>query len=130
MAAPAGTIRRWRGQGAINAATAVTLHTAHSATTTVYVTKFTVSITTHAAGKLVQLQDSSGSPVVYAKSLDLAAAAGVPDSITVDFGVSGDSDLALGGIAMTLGKNAQAVSEAAGPSGWFYAEGYEIVPFA
>jgi hypothetical protein len=120
MSAPTGTKRFWGASGAINAGTAVDLRTPHNSSSTVYVTKFTVSITTHANGKIVQLQDSAGSPVVYAKRTDLTAAAGVPDTITWDFGKVG--------IPMTLGKKAQGMSESSGPSGWFYAEGYEIVP--
>lgn len=111
--------RRWSNQGAINAATAVDLHVAHSATSTVYVTKFVVSITAHANGKLVQLQDSTGTPVVFAKRVDLTAAAGVPDAPTWDFGEEG--------IAMSVGKNAQGMSESSGPTGWFYAEGWEDI---
>jgi hypothetical protein len=114
-----GKKREWHGAGAINAGTPVDLHVAHSSTSVVYVTKFTVSITTHANGKFAQLQDSSATPVVFAKRTDLTAAAGVPDALNWDFGTWG--------IPMTAGKNAQGVSEASGPAGWFYAEGWEDI---
>lgn len=118
MSAPKGYKKPWYGYGAFNAATAVDLHVPKNSSSTVFVTKFTVSITAHANGKLLQLQDSAGSPVVYAKRVDLTAAAGVPDTVTWDFGKYG--------IPMSTGKNAQGVSEASGPTGYFYAEGYEI----
>lgn len=125
MTAPAGTFRWWRAQGAINAGTAVTLRAPHNALSTVYVTRFSVSITTHAAGKLIQLQDST--PTVYAKRLDLAAAASVPDFVEWNWETACDVD-SFGGLAMAVGTTAQAVSETGGPSGYFWAAGYEIVP--
>lgn len=129
MSQPTGLIRRWRGQGAINGATAVDLHTPHSATSVIFVTKFVVSITAHANSKLVQLQDSAGSPVIFAKSIDLTAAAGVPDVLSWNFGSMPETEGEIaGGIQLTTGKKAQGVSEASGPTGYFYAEGYEIVP--
>lgn len=129
MSQPAGIVRKWRGQGAINAATAVDLHTPHSATSVIFVTKFVVSITAHANAKLVQFQDSTGTPVVYAKRVDLTAAAGVPDFIEWNFGTLSDGDgVEVGGIQIATGKKCQGVSEASGPTGWFYAEGYEITP--
>jgi hypothetical protein len=130
MSQPTGTIRYWRGQGAINAGTAVDLHTPKSATTSVvFVTKCTVSITAHANGKLVQFQDSAGSPIVFAKRVDLTAAAGVPDSYTWDFGTIQQSDGGpLGGFQLTTGKKCQGISESSGPTGYFYAEGYEVFP--
>lgn len=128
MPQPIGVARAWRASGAINNATAVDLRTPSSSSSTVFVTKFTVSITTHANAKLVQLQDSADTPIIYAKRTDLTAAAGVPDTLTWDFGSYSPENNLYGGIPMTTGKKAQAVSEASGPAGWFYAEGYEIVP--
>jgi hypothetical protein len=128
MSRPAGSIRLWSSSGAINAATAVDLRTPKNSTSTVYVTKFVVSITAHANAKLVQLQDSTGTPVVFAKRLDLTAAAGVPDCVVWDFGTIDPDNGKFGGIPMSIGKKAQGVSEAAGPTGYFYAEGYEVDP--
>lgn len=120
MSEPKGLKRFWHAAAALNNGTALDLRAPNSATSTVYVTKLTLSITTHAAGKLFQLQDSTGTPVVFAKHLDAAAAAGVLSVVTWDFGQQG--------IPMSLGKKAQAVSEASGIAGWVYAEGYDVVP--
>lgn len=129
MSQPSGNVRKWRGQGAINNGTAVDLHTPHSATSVIFVTKMIASITTHANGKLIQFQDSSGSPVVYAKRTDLTAAAGVPDTLEWSFGTLVDcAGEYVGGIQLTTGKKLQGISEASGPAGYFYAEGYEVIP--
>lgn len=120
MSEPKGVKRKWFASGAINAATLTALKAPHSTTSTIFVTKFTISITTHAAGKLLQLQDTTGTPIVYAKHLDAAAAAGVLSTVTFDFG--------WGGIKMPVGLTVNGVSEASGPAGFFYAEGYEITP--
>jgi hypothetical protein len=125
MSAPTGVFRWWRAQGPINGATAVTLRAPHNSTSTVYVTRFSVSITAHANGKLVQLQDSAAN--VYAKRTDLTAAAAVPDFVEWNWETATEAD-SFGGIAMAVGATAQAVSEASGPSGYFWAAGYEIVP--
>lgn len=107
--------RPFAGSGALNAATAVDI-VDPGATGTVFLTYASLSITTHAAGKLAQVQDSSGSPVVFAKHLDAAAAAGVPSFVEWRFGKKG--------VPMTLGKKCQVVSEAAGVAGYMYCEGY------
>ena len=118
MSAPKGYKRPWYNTMALNAGTAVDLRTPVNASSTVFLTKATLSIVTHANGKLVAIQDSTASPVTWAKHLDATAAAGVPSVVTWDFGQYG--------IPMTTGKKCQAISEASGPAGYVYAEGYEI----
>lgn len=110
-------MRHFSGYGALNAGTLVDLELPNSSSSTIYVTKITLSIVTHANGKLVAIQDDNSSPVVIAKHLDATAAAGVPSVVTWDFG--------KWGIPITIGKKLQCVSEAAGVAGWVYAEGYE-----
>ena len=109
--------RYWSGAAALNNATAVDLEIVNSTASTIYVTKITLSIVTHAA-KFVAIQDTNGTPKVIAKHTDAAAGAGVPSVVTWDFGDFG--------VPMTLGKNLQAVSEASGVVGYVYAQGYEI----
>ena len=101
----------------MNNATAVDLEIANSATSTIYVTKITLSITTHAA-KFVAIQDTNGTPKVIAKHTDAAAGAGVLSVVNWDFGDFG--------IPMTIGEDLQAVSEASGVAGYVYAQGYEV----
>lgn len=115
MAIRSSTRKQFAGAAVLNNATAVDI-VDPGTTKTVWLTKATLSITTHANGKLAQLQDSSGSPVVFCKHIDATAAAGVPSVVTWDFGDHG--------VPLTLGKKLQAVSEALGVSGIFYAEGY------
>lgn len=109
--------RTWHGQATLNGATLVALKTAVTGKT-VYVTKITASITTHANAKFLAVQDDAGSPVVIAKHNDLTAAAGVPSVVTWDFGTYG--------IAVTADKGLNAVSEASGVAGVVYAQGYTI----
>src|SRR5882672_10988585 len=111
------TRRYFQGSGAFNGATAVDIKDP-GATGTAYVTKFTISIVTHANAKFVGLQDSTGTPVVFCKHNDLTAAAGVPSVITYDFGKKG--------IPMTAAKKVQLISEGSGPAGYGYVEGYVI----
>lgn len=120
MSATIGTRRKWGGQFTLNAATPGTLKAALKATSLIYITKITLSIITHAAGKLVSVQDTAGSPVTYAKHLDAAAGSGVLPAYTWDFGTEG--------VLITAGKDLTAVSEASGVAGIVYAEGYEMFP--
>ena len=103
--------------GALNDATVVSLRAVKSTANTLYVTKITLSIVTHANAKFVAIQDNNGSPKVIAKHGDLTGAAGVPSVVHWDFGAEG--------IPLTLGKDLTCVSEAAGVTGYVYAEGIE-----
>ena len=105
-------------EGTLNNDTVVTLETAEATDADIYVTKITLSITTHANAKFVAVQDSNGSPKVIAKHNDLTAAAGVPSKVHWDFGKRG--------IKCTTGKNLTCVSEGSGVAGLVYAEGYQI----
>lgn len=107
--------KAWFGQGVLNDATVVALK-ALTVGRTVYVTKLTLSIKTHANAKFVAFQDDAGTPIVIAKHGDLTGAAGVPSVVTWDFG--------KGGVALTASKGLNAVSEASGVAGTVYAEGY------
>lgn len=90
-------IRVRRDNIPVNAQAVITA-TAQAATTAVavrsanhriYVQKITLSITTHAAGKVFTVQPHTTTTQVVANRSDLAAAAGVPDVITWDFGPEG-----------------------------------------
>jgi len=109
------------GFAALNGATAARIKTVPSAGAQIFVTKATLSVTTHAA-KFVKVQDDATTPVVIAQHTDAAAAAGVPSTVTWDFGKHG--------ISITVGKNLDTISEAAGPAGWVYAEGYIVETLA
>jgi N-acetylglucosamine-6-phosphate deacetylase len=85
---------------------------------TVYLTRATLSITTHVNAKTVSIQDNAGSPVVVAVANDLTVAAGVPDVKTWDFGKYG--------VPLTKGKKLQTVGQAAGSAGIVYAEGFVL----
>ncbi len=104
--------------GTLNNATAVRIRTLAVSSGTIYVTKATLSIITHANAKLVAVQDDNGTPKVICKHIDATAAAGVPSTVTWDFGKEG--------IPVTTGKNLDVVSEAAGVTGYVYVEGYEL----
>ncbi len=115
--------RVWHAVGELNDAVELMLHEAHSATSITYITKITVSITTHASGKKVFIQDSndvdSNINDIFATLVDQTAGAGVPDVVTYDFGDWG--------IPVTAGLDLVAVSESSGPDGWVYAEGWEDI---
>lgn len=111
-------IRKFNGTVALNAGTAARIETLHTAGSTFYVTKITLTIITHAAGKFVHVQDDNSSPKVIASHTDAAAAAGVPSTVTWDFG--------YGGIPLTAAKNLECISEVGGPAGYVYAEGHEV----
>lgn len=95
------------------------LETAKSANHQVYFQRGTLSITTHVAGKVFTLQSSNGTPVVIYNRADLAAAAGVPDIIEIDFGPEG--------IPVAVGENLCYVANTAGSGfvGRFHGEGYQ-----
>lgn len=123
MSTPVGKKREWFGSGEFNDATEVLLKQAHSATSIAYITKITFSITTHANGKRLFVQDSndtdSNTVSVIAAHTDATAGAGVPSVVTYDFG--------KWGIPLPAGLNVVGVSETGGPDGWFYAEGWEDI---
>jgi len=113
MAAP----RKWHGQVTLTDDTEAVVYTCPSSTKTVYVTKLTLTIKTHANTKVVQVKDTDD--VVIAAHTDLTAAAGVPSTVTWDFG--------RGGVPLTVGLNLVAVAgSATGVAGVVYAEGYTI----
>jgi hypothetical protein len=86
----------------------------------VFVTKITLSITTHADAKVaVTVQSSNATPVVIATRTDKTAAAGVPDVITWDFGHDGVS------VAVGESLNYLSSTGGSGPVSVLYAEGYE-----
>ena len=109
--------RPWHAQATLADATVTELHAGRNAGTTIYVTKVTLVITTHANAKFVKVQDDNGTPYVIAFHSDLTAAAGVPSTVTWDFGKHG--------IALTAGADLDIVSEASGVGGKVYAEGYD-----
>lgn len=109
--------RKWYGSATLNADTPVEIHAGHAADSTIYVTKVTLTIITHANAKFVAVQDDNGTPKVIAKHNDLTAAAGVPSVVTWDFGEQG--------IPLTNGKDLDCVSESSGVAGIVYAEGWE-----
>lgn len=64
--------------------------TAKSALHQIFVQRISLSITTHANGKVaLTVQTSNGTPKVIFSRTDLTAAAGVPDVIEIDFGPRG-----------------------------------------
>lgn len=64
--------------------------TAKNANHQIFVQKITLAITTHANSKVaLTVQSSNGTPKVIFSRTDLTGAAGVPDTITVDFGPRG-----------------------------------------
>jgi ABC-type phosphate/phosphonate transport system substrate-binding protein len=79
---------------------------------TIYVTKIAYSITT-ASGKTTSLQDTAGTPVVFAAHLSTATATG---PTVWDFGEEG--------IPLTADKGFTLTVSAAGDAGIIYAEGY------
>ena len=113
MAAP----RKWTGQNTLNNDTEVVIKAPRSASSRLYVTKITLTITTHANNKVVVVKDTDD--VTIATHTDLTAAAGVPSTVTWDFG--------RGGVPVTAGLNLVAIAgTATGVAGVVYAEGYEI----
>src|ERR1700741_5348600 len=94
--------------------------TVRSSNHQLFVTKITLSITTHANGKVaLTVQSSNGTPVPIFSHTDLTAAAGVPDVIEVTFGVLG--------LAMIKGESVNWLWSTgdSGPTGKAHIEGYE-----
>lgn len=65
------------------------------------------------------MQDTTGTPVVYAKHLDATAAAGVLSEVEWNWPK---------GLKIATGKDLNGVSESSGIVGYVYAEGYQIIP--
>jgi hypothetical protein len=121
MSETLGITKPWAGQFILNAATPGTLKTAKNSSSTVFVTKVTLSITTHAgSAQAVTVAASAGTPGNIAVHTDLPAAAGVPSVVFWEFGKEG--------VKLTTGANLTAVTTASGPSGIVFAEGYEVIP--
>lgn len=101
------------------AVAATHLQTIRSANHTFFIQKVTVAISTHVAGKVFSLQDDASTPIVVAGFADLAAAAGVPDVRTWDFGADG--------VALTAGKNLDWLANTSGSGfvGVLKYEGYQ-----
>lgn len=118
MAEPQGSSKRkWDQSVALNAATPVAVQVVKSATTsTLFVKKIVLSITTHGAADVFIARDT-GAPLNIAKHTDAAAAAGVLSVVTWDF--AGD------GVELTLGKNFEVLTGAT-MTGIVSAEGFEI----
>lgn len=116
MSQPQGQYRRWGLHVPLNVGNAVTVKVPLNATSTIYVRKITLSITTHAAVTFLA-RDTNGTPFVIAAHTDASAAAGVPSVVTWDFGTDG--------VALNLGKTFEVIAGAA-IAGVVYAEGYEV----
>jgi hypothetical protein len=112
MSAP----RKWKTVCILNDATLVPAKAAVVGRTH-YVTKVVAVITTHANAKLIKVQDSAGTPVVIFQQSDLTKAAGVPDMVEMNYGA---------GFVCTADKAVNVVSEASGPVGKVYVEGFTI----
>lgn len=106
--------RRWKNSVQPNNATPVVAKAAVTGRTH-YVTKITMVFNTHVA-KFVQVDDGTKIPF---KRTDIAAGAGVPDVIEVNYPL---------GFGMTLSAAVNVTSEASGHTTgcWVYVEGFTI----
>ena len=112
----------WTAQALITATAQATTaaKTVRSANHQLFVQRITLSIATHANGKVaLTVQSSNATPVVIFSRTDLTAAAGVPDFETIDFGPEG--------IAMIKGESVNWLwsTGGSGPVGKAHMEGYE-----
>lgn len=119
MAREAQTRRFAAHATSTGAATTVDLKATDAATDFIYLKLARAQIITHANGKTSTLQDSSGSPVVFAVIADLTVAAGGNQGgqFVFDFGNRG--------IKLTQGKKLQVLDQAAGCVVFWYVEGYQ-----
>jgi hypothetical protein len=113
---------KWSADALITATaqTTVAAKTVRSANHQLFVTKITLSITTHANAKVaLTVQSSNATPVPIYSRTDLTAAAGVPNVEMVDFGVEG--------IAMIKGESVHWLWSTgdSGATGKAHIEGYE-----
>jgi hypothetical protein len=113
---------KWSADALITATEQATVaaKTVRSADHQLFVTKITLSITTHANAKVaLTVQSSNATPVPIFSRTDLTAAAGVPDVIEVDFGPIG--------LAMIKGESVHWLwsTGGSGPVGKAHIEGYE-----
>lgn len=112
----------WTADATITASeqAATAAKTARSANHQLFIRKITLSITTHANGKVaLTVQSSNATPVVVFSRTDLTAAAGVPDVIEVDFGAEGYP------VAKGEDINWLWSTGGSGPTGKAHMEGYE-----
>ena len=112
----------WFAQALITATAQATVaaKTVRSADHQLFVQRITLSITTHANGKVaLTVQSSNGTPVPIASRTDLTAAAGVPDVLVWDFGPHG--------VEMIKGESVHWLWSTgdSGPTGKATMEGYE-----
>lgn len=82
-----------------------------------WIQRITLSITTHAAGAKITIQDDAASPVPIASHTDAAAAAGVLSVVHWEFGEVGTP--------LTTGKNLDVIINTPGMAGRLHIEGYE-----
>lgn len=113
---------KWSAEATITASAqaATAAKSASSTKHQLFVTRIVLSITTHANAKVaLTVQSSNGTPVVIYSRTDLTAAAGVPDTIEVDFGEEG--------ISVAVGENVNWLwsTGGSGPTGRAKIEGYE-----
>ncbi len=85
----------------------------------IFVQKVVISHITHVAGKTVEVQDDAATPVPILVHNDYAAAAGVPDIVTFDFGPIGTP--------LTLGQNLMVLANTGGTGfvALVHIEGYQ-----
>lgn len=113
---------KWTADATITATeqAATAAKTVKSAKHQIFVTKITLSITTHVNAKVaLTVQSSNATPVVIFSRTDLTAAAGVPDVIVVEFGDEG--------IPIAVGESVNWLwsTGGTGPTGRAHMEGYE-----
>lgn len=82
----------------------------------IYVQKITVFYVTHASGKKIIFQDTTGTPIVLGNLVDQTAGAGVPDAVEIDFGPHG--------IALAIDKGFDVLGESSGATANVHVEGY------
>lgn len=119
MSAANPTLRRWASSGTVAAGATATVKAPDSSSDYVYLTKFSIFVTTHANAKNLTIQDNNGSPVAAGTYNDLTVAAGANQGTPIVF------DYGYRGFKFTLGKTVNLVSDSAGPVAAFSAEGYQ-----
>lgn len=111
-------LKKWRAQAiSSGAATATDIGPVPAATEYLYVTKLVVTFVTHVNAKNHFIQDSTGTPVVYAIINDLTVATGLLQNQPIVFDWPR-------GLRLTLAKKLQVLDEASGGIVCVYAEGF------
>lgn len=95
------------------------LITPKNASYQLFIQKITFFETTESNGKTLTFQDDSSTAVLLGKYSSVTAAAGIPKSITIDFGPKG--------YGLGVGKNFDVAVSAAGIAGALHVEAYERV---